>query len=92
MEQEKPLGPRTRIKDHASQPGQDEMLRTHSAEVRVMLDEWHSGRERLAQRIAAPMVGGVITAPFLSMFVVPVVYLLLRRRRLGMQSAITIKI
>jgi Cu(I)/Ag(I) efflux system membrane protein CusA/SilA len=31
------------------------------------------------QRIAAPMVGGMITAPLLSMFVVPVVYLLLRR-------------
>ena len=34
------------------------------------------------QRIAAPMVGGMITAPLLSMFVVPVVYLLLRRRPL----------
>jgi Cu(I)/Ag(I) efflux system membrane protein CusA/SilA len=33
------------------------------------------------QRIAAPMVGGMITAPMLSMFVVPAVYLLLRRRR-----------
>jgi Cu(I)/Ag(I) efflux system membrane protein CusA/SilA len=33
------------------------------------------------QRIAAPMVGGMITAPLLSMFVVPVVYLLLRRSR-----------
>ena len=32
------------------------------------------------QRIAAPMVGGMVTAPLLSMFVVPVVYLLLRRR------------
>ena len=34
------------------------------------------------QRIAAPMVGGMITAPLLSMFVVPAVYLLLRRRGL----------
>jgi Cu(I)/Ag(I) efflux system membrane protein CusA/SilA len=34
------------------------------------------------QRIAAPMVGGMITAPLLSMFVVPVVYLLLRRKQL----------
>ncbi|AIY39465.1 Cobalt-zinc-cadmium resistance protein CzcA; Cation efflux system protein CusA [Collimonas arenae] len=34
------------------------------------------------KRIAAPMVGGMITAPLLSMFVVPVVYLLLRRRQL----------
>ncbi len=32
------------------------------------------------QRIAAPMVGGMITAPLLSMFVVPAVYYLLRRR------------
>ena len=36
----------------------------------------------LMQRIAAPMVGGMITAPLLSMFVVPAVYLLMRRRRL----------
>ncbi|MBI1889009.1 MAG: efflux RND transporter permease subunit [Burkholderiales bacterium] len=32
------------------------------------------------QRIAAPMVGGMITAPLLSMFVVPVAYFLMRRR------------
>ncbi|MBC7503014.1 MAG: efflux RND transporter permease subunit, partial [Herminiimonas sp.] len=38
------------------------------------------------QRIAAPMVGGMITAPLLSMFVVPVVYLLLRRRQLHQDS------
>jgi len=40
----------------------------------------------IMQRIAAPMVGGMITAPLLSMFVVPVVYLLLRRRGLRQQS------
>jgi len=33
------------------------------------------------QRIAAPMVGGMITAPLLSMFVVPAVYLLMQRRK-----------
>ncbi|MBI3525979.1 MAG: efflux RND transporter permease subunit, partial [Betaproteobacteria bacterium] len=33
------------------------------------------------QRIAAPMVGGMITAPLLSMFVVPAAYLLMRRPR-----------
>jgi Cu(I)/Ag(I) efflux system membrane protein CusA/SilA len=38
------------------------------------------------QRIAAPMVGGMITAPLLSMFVVPAVYLLLRRRGLRTQT------
>ncbi|MES2153032.1 MAG: efflux RND transporter permease subunit [Pseudomonadota bacterium] len=37
------------------------------------------------QRIAAPMVGGMLTAPLLSMFVVPVVFLLLRRR--GLKTA-----
>ena len=31
------------------------------------------------QRIAAPMVGGMVTAPLLSMFVIPAVYRLLRR-------------
>jgi Cu(I)/Ag(I) efflux system membrane protein CusA/SilA len=32
------------------------------------------------QRIAAPMVGGMITAPLLSMFIIPAAYLLIRRR------------
>lgn len=32
------------------------------------------------QRIAAPMVGGMLTAPLLSMLVMPAAYLLLRRR------------
>jgi Cu(I)/Ag(I) efflux system membrane protein CusA/SilA len=34
----------------------------------------------MMQRIAAPMVGGMITAPLLSMLVIPVAYWLLRRR------------
>ena len=43
---------------------------------------WGSGTgSEVMQRIAAPMVGGMITAPLLSMFVIPAVYLLLRRRR-----------
>jgi Cu(I)/Ag(I) efflux system membrane protein CusA/SilA len=32
------------------------------------------------RRIAAPMVGGMITAPILSMLVLPAAYLLLHRR------------
>jgi len=32
------------------------------------------------RRIAAPMVGGMLTAPLLSMFVIPAAYLLMRRR------------
>jgi copper/silver efflux system protein len=43
---------------------------------------WGSGTgSEVMQRIAAPMVGGMITAPLLSMFVLPAAYLLLRRRR-----------
>jgi Cu(I)/Ag(I) efflux system membrane protein CusA/SilA len=43
---------------------------------------WGSGTgSEVMRRIAAPMVGGMITAPLLSMFVIPAVYLLVRRRR-----------
>ncbi len=43
---------------------------------------WGSGTgSEVMRRIAAPMVGGMITAPLLSMFVIPAVYLLLRRRK-----------
>ncbi len=35
----------------------------------------------IMQRIAAPMVGGMISAPLLSMFVIPAAYLLMRRPR-----------
>jgi Cu(I)/Ag(I) efflux system membrane protein CusA/SilA len=43
---------------------------------------WGTGTgSEVMQRIAAPMVGGMVTAPLLSMFVVPAVYLLLRQRR-----------
>ncbi len=45
---------------------------------------WSSGTgSEVMQRIAAPMVGGMVSAPLLSLFVVPVVYRLLRQRRLG---------
>ena len=41
---------------------------------------WGQGTgSEIMQRIAAPMVGGMITAPLLSMFVIPAVYLLMRR-------------
>lgn len=40
----------------------------------------HATGPEVMQRIAAPMVGGMVTAPLLSLFVVPAVYLLLRRR------------
>jgi Cu(I)/Ag(I) efflux system membrane protein CusA/SilA len=43
---------------------------------------WGTGTgSEVMQRIAAPMVGGMITAPLLSMFVIPAVYFLMRQRR-----------
>ncbi len=48
---------------------------------------WGTGTgSEVMQRIAAPMVGGMITAPLLSMFVIPAVYLLMRRPRLPAAS------
>ena len=42
---------------------------------------WSEGAgSEVMQRIAAPMIGGMITAPLLSMFVIPAAYYLLRRR------------
>ena len=41
---------------------------------------WSQGTgSEVMQRIAAPMVGGMLSAPLLSLFVVPVVYRLMRR-------------
>jgi len=47
----------------------------------------HGAGSEVMSRIAAPMIGGMLTAPLLSMFVVPAAYLLLRRRRL--ESAVS---
>jgi Cu(I)/Ag(I) efflux system membrane protein CusA/SilA len=42
---------------------------------------WSEGSgSEVMQRIAAPMIGGMITAPLLSMLVIPAAYLLMRRR------------
>ncbi len=44
---------------------------------------WTQGTgSEIMQRIAAPMLGGMVTAPLLSMLVVPAAYFLLRRREL----------
>jgi Cu(I)/Ag(I) efflux system membrane protein CusA/SilA len=43
---------------------------------------WGSGTgSEVMRRIAAPMVGGMVTAPLLSMFVIPAAYFLIRRIR-----------
>ena len=45
---------------------------------------WGTGTgSEVMRRIAAPMVGGMITAPLLSMLVIPAAYLLLRRRSIA---------
>jgi Cu(I)/Ag(I) efflux system membrane protein CusA/SilA len=43
----------------------------------------HGTGAEVMQRIAAPMVGGMVTAPLLSMLVIPVLYLLIRRKGLA---------
>jgi Cu(I)/Ag(I) efflux system membrane protein CusA/SilA len=47
----------------------------------------HGTGSEVMQRIAAPMIGGMISAPLLSLFVVPAAYLLIRRRELRTQIA-----
>ena len=48
---------------------------------------WGAGTgSEVMQRIAAPMVCGMITAPLLSMFVIPAAYLLMRRPRMPAAS------
>ena len=45
---------------------------------------WGGGTgSEVMQRIAAPMVGGMVTAPLLSMLVIPAAYWLMRRQRSG---------
>jgi Cu(I)/Ag(I) efflux system membrane protein CusA/SilA len=43
----------------------------------------HGAGSEVMSRIAAPMIGGMLTAPLLSMLVIPAGFLLLRRRRLA---------
>jgi len=43
----------------------------------------HGAGSEVMQRIAAPMVGGMVTAPLLSMLIIPAAWLLLQRRRVA---------
>jgi Cu(I)/Ag(I) efflux system membrane protein CusA/SilA len=45
----------------------------------------HGAGSEVMSRIAAPMIGGMLTAPLLSMFILPAAYMLLRQR--GLTSA-----
>jgi Cu(I)/Ag(I) efflux system membrane protein CusA/SilA len=49
----------------------------------------HGTGSEVMQRIAAPMIGGMISAPLLSLFVVPAAYLLMRRRELRKSTALS---
>ncbi|OZA17646.1 MAG: CusA/CzcA family heavy metal efflux RND transporter [Novosphingobium sp. 17-62-19] len=46
----------------------------------------HGAGSEVMSRIAAPMIGGMLTAPLLSMFVIPAAYLLMRRREVKAKS------
>ena len=53
----------------------------------------HATGSEIMQRIAAPMIGGMITAPLLSMLVVPVAYALMRRRGMAREvRAVTLPV
>ena len=41
------------------------------------------------RRIAAPLVGGMITAPLLSLFVIPAAFLMIRRRGMARENHAT---
>ena len=49
----------------------------------------HGVGAEVMSRIAAPMIGGMLTAPLLSMLVIPAAFLLLRQRRRGPSSVST---
>ena len=49
---------------------------------------WGSGTgSEVMSRIAAPLLGGMVTAPLLSMLVIPAAYKLMRRREVGRAMA-----
>ncbi|WP_321910988.1 efflux RND transporter permease subunit [Paraburkholderia sp. J11-2] len=48
----------------------------------------HGAGSEVMQRIAAPMVGGMVTAPILSMFVIPAAWFLLQRRRMRQRNEV----
>jgi Cu(I)/Ag(I) efflux system membrane protein CusA/SilA len=73
--------------DDAIRDGAVQRVRPKAMTVAVILAGlvpivWGTGTgSEVMSRIAAPMLGGMVTAPLLSLFVVPAVYALLRRSR-----------
>jgi Cu(I)/Ag(I) efflux system membrane protein CusA/SilA len=78
--------------DDAIREGAVQRVRPKAMTVAVILAGlvpivWGSGTgSEVMSRIAAPMLGGMVTAPLLSLFVVPAVYALLRRRSVARAS------
>ena len=72
--------------DDAIRDGAVQRVRPKAMTVAVILAGlvpivWGTGTgSEVMSRIAAPMLGGMVTAPLLSLFVVPAVYALMRRR------------
>ena len=77
----------TQLVDDAIREGAVLRVRPKAMTVAVILAGllpivWGSGSgSEVMSRIAAPMLGGMVTAPLLSLFIVPAVYALLRRPR-----------
>ena len=75
--------------DDAIRHGAVQRVRPKAMTVAVILAGllpivWGSGTgSEIMSRIAAPMLGGMVTAPLLSLFIVPAVYALLRRPAKG---------
>lgn len=82
------LAPTPELLDEAIREGAVLRLRPKAMTVSVILAGllpilWsHGTGSEVMQRIAAPMIGGMITAPLLSLFVIPAAYRLMRRRSL----------
>ncbi len=83
------LAPSAELVDDAIREGAVLRVRPKAMTVAVILAGllpivWGSGTgSEVMSRIAAPMLGGMITAPLLSLLVVPAAYALLRRRCVG---------
>src|SRR6478736_6804930 len=78
--------PSEAVLDEAIREGAVQRVRPKAMTVSVILAGllpimWsHGTGSEVMQRIAAPMIGVMITAPLLSLFVVPAAYLMMRRR------------
>ena len=82
------------VVDDAIREGAVQRVRPKAMTVAVILAGlvpivWGTGTgSEVMSRIAAPMLGGMVTAPLLSLFVVPAVYALLQRRASSPRTAV----